>query len=194
MKYVAPLVLLTLILGLTAGYVSTLKKTIKPVFAPYTANSKKESPWKIYTNTVNGYSFSYPSEWNISQEWDIRQAAHLNSIPDGSIWQQIKLEGNNQAFEVVVWENASGVPARTWVSWFRHEDLNLENVPEEPNATVSGIPSILYTQGQTARKKPLSYYFLTDHGVVYELVFESVAAEVRSRIVADFRLLDKPTQ
>lgn len=178
-----PFILFTfvlLVLGIGGGYLFSLKKTttkttsLTPVSStvPFFKLPQKKTEFQTYMNPVNGYSLSYPKGWK-SIEWDIRDAAKLSAVPNGSIWQQAKFQGpQGEAFEVIVWANTGGAAVRSWVGWFRHEDLMLSNVPLEPNTTISGIPALSYVQIDTARKKPLHYLFLTANNKVYEIEFE----------------------
>lgn len=136
------------------------------------SEKKKTIEWKTYMNRDYGYSLKYPMNWEIVP-WDITDASNLTRVPDGSIWQQATFQdpASDAQFEVIVWENASQVPARTWVSWFRHEDLVLSDVPTTPNATLSALDAISYVQYETSRGVPRHFLFVTKNGRIYELVF-----------------------
>ncbi len=148
------------------GITERIKPAVKQVL-------KSKIKWQRYDNPRNGYTIAYPDGWKIEQ-WDIRDAAKLNSMPEGHIWQQTKFfspDGKNR-YEVIVWENSPATPVRTWLSWYRFDDINLAYMDENPTATISGQPVYTTVQPKTSRKKPLEYYFLNSNGRVYELVFE----------------------
>lgn len=157
-------------------------------------------PWQTYSNQDYGYLISYPPQWQV-ETWDIQKEAKLTQVPDGSIWQQTKLEGQPGKFEVLIWENKTRAPLRTWLSWFRHEDLDLKAVPEQENFEVGGIPAIRYTQTETARGKPLEYIFFQVEDKIYEFVQEKqvvvtdkpVAIDY-DKMIASFRFLEDEVQ
>lgn len=127
--------------------------------------------WKLYTNQKYDYQILYPASWQ-AEEWDIGEAAKLKRVPDGSIWHQARFSDEEGRFEVLIWENASEVPVRTWLTWFRHEDLILKDMPKKENFAVDEIPAIRFVQAKTAKDKPLLYIFFGKDGKVYEFVEE----------------------
>jgi hypothetical protein len=133
---------------------------------------KSKTPaWQVKKNEKIGYQVSYPEDWLID-EWDMEEAANLKNVPDGSIYYQSRFSGDSGHFEILVWENKSQAKLRTWLTWFRHEDLALENVPQQENFTISGQPAILSRQLETSRGKPVLYIFFAYQDKIYELNFE----------------------
>lgn len=154
-----------LLVGIFLG-LALLLLTAEPLVSPTTP---LKPAWKPHTNQKYGYQLLYPASWRV-EEWDIEQAAKLKRIPDGSIWYQAKFSDDEGRFEVLIWENRSQVPVRTWLTWFRHEDLILKDVPKEENFTVAEIPAIRFVQKETAKGRPLLYIFFGQESKVYELV------------------------
>lgn len=140
----------------------TVKLLVSPTVPPKPA-------WESYNNQKYHYQLLYPVGWEV-EEWDIQEAAKLKRVPDGSIWHQAKFSGQEGQFEVLIWENKSKVPVRTWLNWFRHEDLILKEVPQETNFTVAELPAIRFAQKETAKEIPLVYIFFGQEDKVYELV------------------------
>ncbi len=128
-----------------------------------------ETPWQTYKNQKYSYRLLYPAGWE-REEWDIQEAANLKRVPNGSIWHQAKFSGEESHFEVLIWENRSRTTVRNWLTWFRHEDLILKEVPKEENFSVAGLPAIRFVQKETAKDKPLLYIFFGQEDKVYELV------------------------
>lgn len=140
--------------------------TAKPLVSPLVPPKPE---WKTFENQPYGYQLLYPADWEVDQ-WDIQEAANLERVPDGSIWHQAKFSGKEGQFEVLIWENKSKVPVRTWLNWFRHEDLFLKEVPKETNFTVAELPAIRFAQKETAKEIPLVYIFFGQEDKIYELV------------------------
>lgn len=164
-----------ILLGLILGII-TLLFSVKPLISP---NVSRLSLEKSYVNKKYGFQFSYPFNWQV-EEWDIEKAANLKNVADGTILYQGKFFGSSGSpageFEVLIWENKqsfssnkSKVPVRTWLTWFRHEDLNLSDLPKQENFTLAGIPAIRYLQKNTSRKKPILYIFFSREDKIYEL-------------------------
>ena len=170
-----------LILGISFGFFRSLKiSNLQSPVSLKIGNTKQQSiSWEIYMNKDFGYSLKYPKEWSITQ-WDIGKAAGLSYVPNGSIWQQAEFSGSNGKFEILVWENTGSANTRNWISWFRHEDLMLSDIPLESNTTISGIPAFSYIQYKTSKKKPLQYVFFGRDTKIYELVFYRDDMEGRS--------------
>ena len=147
-------------------------------------------PWQVYSNQDYEYSISYPPDWQV-EAWDITEAAKLKTVPDGSIWHQAKFKTEKGVFEVIIWENQSQAPLRSWLSWFRHEDLKLSELPKEENFQIGGLPAILYSQAETGRG-PLDHIFFQKDNKIYEFVEEketSLAADY-GKVVASFSFLE----
>lgn len=165
-----------------------------PAIPPISEPSPSAIPWQVYSNQEYGYTLFYPPNWQV-EAWDIKQAAKLKIVPDGSIWQQAKFKGEQGLFEVLVWENKTKVPLRTWLSWFRHEDLNLEAVPEQENFEIGGLPAIRFAQAETGRGKPLEYIFFQIEDKVYEFIVEKefkdqAVADNYDKMVSSFKFLE----
>lgn len=154
-----------LLLGIFLA-LTLLLLTTKPLVSPTTP---PKPSWKPHTNQKYGYQLLYPESWQV-EEWDIEQAAKLKRVPDGSIWYQAKFFGEEGHFEILIWENRGQTSVRNWLTWFRHEDLVLKDVPKEENFTVAETPAIRFVQKETARGKPLLYIFFGQEDKVYELV------------------------
>jgi hypothetical protein len=143
----------------------------KPLISPTIQPRLGGATWKTHFNAKYGHQLSFPADWQV-EEWDIEEAANLKTVPDGTILHQGKFFGKNGHFEILIWENKSRAPVRTWLTWFRHEDLILSNLPQKENFTISGIPVIHYLQKSTSRKKPILYIFFGKDDKIYELTEE----------------------
>lgn len=152
-----------------------------------------EVPWKSYFSQDYKYTLSYPSGWRV-EVWDIKEAANLTKIPEGSIWHQAKFKGEKGSFEVLIWENKTKAPLRNWLSSFRHEDLNLKNLPEKENFEIGGVPAILYSQEEAVRGKRLDHIFFQREDKVYEFIEEKEAVPTGEgaydKIVSSFLFLE----
>ncbi|MBL7159913.1 hypothetical protein ISS85_05530 [Candidatus Microgenomates bacterium] len=172
------IILLFISLGFIVLFVIFLLnlKSKAPVFTPPIGPQPSPTPipWQSYLNQDYEYRLSYPPNWQV-EAWNIKEAAKLTRIPDGSIWHQAKFKGESGVFEVLIWENQSQAPLRSWLSWFRHEDLNLSELPEEENFQIGGMPAILYSQAETGRG-PLDHIFFQQDNKIYEFVEEKEAA------------------
>lgn len=177
---------LTLVFLLLLFFLKPKTKAPSPLIPTLFPN---EIPWETYLNQDYQYAISHPSNWTVSR-WDIRQAANLTKIPDGSIWHQAEFKGEKAKFEVLIWENKTKAPLRTWLSWFRHEDLNLEQLPEKENFEVGGIPAILYSQKDSARGKPLDHIFFGWDDRVYEFIEEKETDFNYDKIISTFCFLE----
>lgn len=187
------LLILSAILGLIAIFF-----TVKPLISPTSI------PWKTHLNSKYGHQLMYPPDWQM-EEWDIEQAANLKSLPDGSIFHQGKFFGKTGHLEVLIWGNKSQTPLRTWLTWYRHEDLILSDLPKTENFTIAGSPAIRYLQKKTSRKKPILYIFFNRDGKIFELTQEredlakteaTLSSElvnpVYDQIIQSFRFLTPP--
>ena len=166
-------------------------KTKKPPLLTL-APSPAEISWEIYSNKDYKYSISYPSEWQI-EAWDIKEAANLERIPDGSIWHQARFKAEKENFEILIWENTTKASLRTWLTWFRHEDLDLKELPEEENFQIGGMPAILYSQKETVRG-PSDHIFFQLDDKIYEFVEEKESASVDEtacdKMISSFQFLE----
>lgn len=152
-------------LGLLLGAIALLFAA-KPLISPIHQPAEK-----THLNSKYNYQLLLPSDWQI-EEWDIEEAANLKSVPDGTILYQGKFFGKSGHFEILIWQNKSKAKARSWLTWFRHEDLILQDLPKEENFSIAGIPAIRYLQKNTSRKKPILYIFFTKEDKIYELTEE----------------------
>lgn len=152
-----------LILGLVLGLVLIFLST-KPLIAPTPQN-------KIYANSKYQFQLLYPRTWRV-EEWDLETAAGLTHLTDGTILYQGKFFGKDGHFEILIWQNKSKTPVRNWLTWYRHEDLILTDLPPKENFSLSGIQAIRYLQKQTSRKKPILFIFFNRDDKFYELTQE----------------------
>lgn len=153
-------------LGLVLGLVAVLL-VIKPAFSPVV----KKPQWQTYENNKFGFRFSYPFSWQ-KEEWDLETATGYKRISDGTILYQGKFFGSDGSFEVLIWENNGRASTKNYLTWYRHEDLNLADLPLAENETVASVSAIKYFQQKTARGKPVLYYFFTKENLVFELTEE----------------------
>lgn len=156
------------ILGLILGIILLLVAA-KPLISP-TIQIRQPAD-KTHLNSKYVYQFSYPADWQV-EEWDIEGAANLKNVPDGSILHQGKFFGKSGHFEILIWENKSRASVRTWLTWFRHEDLLLPNLPQKENFEIAGVAAIRYLQQKTSKKKPILYIFFGKEDKIYELTQE----------------------
>lgn len=167
-------------------FVFFLKKPKPEVLLPLIPTPiPTEIPWRTYSNQDYGYRIVYPPNWQLTS-WDIKEAAKLTRVPDGSIWHQAKFKGEKGGFEVLIWENKTKAPLTSWLAWFRHEDLDLTNLPEKENYQVGGMPAIRYSQEDTARDKPLTYIFFQSEDKVFEFVEEGASYPGGETPVTDY--------
>lgn len=158
-----------IILGLFLG-VMTLFLSSKPAVSP----TNKEEASKIYQNSKYGFQFTYPANWK-TEAWDLEEATGYKTISDGTILYQGKFLGPSGRLDVLIWENKAGATVRQWLTWYRHEDLVLKDLPEKENDTIVGLPAIRYFQKETSRKTPTLFYFFKDKDKIFEIVMETEA-------------------
>lgn len=171
-----------------------LKLKTKKSAPLYPKPSPTEIPWKTYVNQNYQYAISYPPDWQV-EAWDIRQAANLTKIPNGAIWHQAKFKGEKGNFEILIWENQTKAPLQTWLTWFRHEDLDLKALPQKENFEVGGLPAILYSQKDSPRGKPLDHIFFKWEDKIYEFIEEKgtldeAALPNYDKIISSLRFLE----
>lgn len=155
-------IFLGLILGLAA-----ILLVIKPALSPIV----KKPQWQTYENNKFGFHFSYPFSWQ-KEEWDLETATGYKTISDGTILYQGKFFGRDGHFEVLIWENNQKASSHNYLTWYRHEDLNLNDLPLVENDMIASVSAIRYFQQKTARAKPLLYYFFTKDNLLFELTQE----------------------
>ncbi len=186
--------------GLLLGIVF-LFFAVKPLIAPTLEKKISSITDKDYVNSKYKFQFKYPVDWQVEQ-WDIEKASNLTNVPDGTILYQGKFFGKSGHFEVLIWQNKSKAPVRSWLGWFRHEDLILENLPMKENSFLAGSPTILYLQKNTSRKKPILYSFFNKDDKIFELTEErqdllnieatnsaKFASPIYDKILASFRFM-----
>lgn len=141
------------------------------LISPTTQPTNWRINWETRSNLKYNHQISLPTTWE-SQEWDIEEVANLKVVPDGIILYQGKFSGKEGFFEILIWENKSKASIRQWLTWFRHEDLILKDLPQKENFMVAGLPAFRYLQKQTSRKKPILYIFFGRQDKIYELIQE----------------------
>lgn len=183
-KIIIAIVSLGFISFLSFFLLKSKSKPQTPVAPVETAPTATPVTWKTYSNPDYEYLISYPPNWQV-ETWDIREAAKLTQVPDGSIWHQAKFEGEEGGFEVIIWENKTRALLKTWLSWFRHEDLDLTKVPEEENFQIGGMPAILYSQ-KDSTKGSLDHIFFQSEDRVYEFVEKKEEVLTNEVIVSNY--------
>lgn len=124
------------------------------------------------TNTDYGFKLEYPQAWH-KEEWDLKDAAKLDSAPDGSIIYQLTLSQEDKKFELLIWENKSNLDAPVWVKEFLHEEIDRKLVPSESNYTVDGTEAIILDSESKARNTLLTYIFFNHRNKIFELVSDN---------------------
>ncbi|MBI4999734.1 hypothetical protein HZB97_03120 [Candidatus Gottesmanbacteria bacterium] len=185
--------------GLVLGTVFLLLNA-KPLLSPTIQQTIHFPKEKIYVNEKYHFQFNYPILWQM-EKWDLEEATGFKNLTDGTILYQGKFFGQNGHFEILIWQNKSKASVRNWLTWFRHEDLILPDLPQKENYSLAGLPAIRYLQQTTARKKPILYIFLAKDDKIYELLQEredlrqieatqssQLAHPVYDQILASFKL------
>ena len=188
------------ILGFVLGIIILLLAA-KPLIAP-TIQKKIAPPDKIYTNQKFGFSLTYPNDWQ-TEEWDIEKAANLKTVTDGTILYQGKFFGKDGQVEFLIWQSKTKATTRQFLTWYRHEDLVLADVPLQENYTFAGLPAIRYLQQKTAKKLPVLYIFFQKDDKIYELTQDrrdligieattsaQLAFPVYDKIIGSFRFIE----
>ena len=161
---------------------------IKPVVSPVKPLSPKPQ-WQTYQNKKFNFQFDYPIDWQ-KEEWDLEEATTYKTLTDGKILYQGKFFGKDGHFEILVWQNKSMVAARNFLTWYRHEDLDLANLPVTENDQVASISGIRYFQEKNARNKPVLYHFFVHDDHLYELTEEN-PGPVYNPILKSFKFLSQ---
>lgn len=145
---------------------------IKPAISPVQPPKPQR---QTYQNSKYGFQFNYPISWQ-KEEWDLETATGYKAISDGTILYQGKFFSKEAppvgGFEILVWENNGRASIKNYLTWYRHEDLNLTDLPLIENETVASVAAIRHFQQKTARGKPVLYYFFTKDNLVFELTEE----------------------
>ncbi len=147
------------------------KPLISPTIKQALRNSVNQASQKTYSNNKFNFKITLPFAWQI-EEWNIEEASKLKNVPDGTILSQEKFFGQDGHLEIIIWENKSQTPLRTWLTWYRHEDLILADLPKQENFQIANLPAIRYLQKKTSRKKPILYVFFLKDGKLFELTQE----------------------
>ncbi len=145
--------------------------------------------WKTYQNDQYKYSFSYPNNWKVSG-WDIQNAAKLEKPGMGNIWQQTLLDGpNGEHFEVLIWSNSVRNDVRQWLTWYRHEDLPLKDIPQEPNFSVATHPAWQFPHATFAKGYPVEHIIFGHQDKIFELIYkiENPNQKIYDKIISSFQ-------
>lgn len=164
------------------------KPLISPTIQQTFKNQISQTSQKPYLNQKFNFKIMLPFDWQI-EEWNIEEASNLKNVPDGTILSQEKFFGKNGHFEIIIWENKSKTPLRTWLTWYRHEDLILTDLPKQENFQIANLPAIRYLQKKTSKKKPILYIFFLKDGKLFELTQEredlvNIEATLSSQLVS----------
>ena len=153
------------------------------------------SPWLTYSNSHNRYSLNYPRGWQ-KTEWEFHEATQLreNRGPqEGMIWQQVKFEGKERSFQVLIWVNRQKTAVRQWLRWYRHEDLDSKKIPPKSNYQILGKEAYLMFSEKTSWGYSVIRIFFSHEDHVFELIAQSPSEsldKVYQEILKSFRLLE----
>lgn len=172
-------------LGILIGFLFLLL-IIKPVISPVKPLPPKPQ-WQTYKNTKFNFQFDYPIDWQ-KEEWDLEEATTYKTLTDGTILYQGKFFGEDGHFEILVWQNKAGANARNYLTWYRHEDLNLSDLPLTENEKIASISSLRYFQEKNSRAKPVLYHFFVHDDHLYELTEEN-PGPVYNPILKSFKFI-----
>lgn len=183
------LLLLTLSLGQINLSIPPAKIISFPKFLP----TPTPSPWLAYVNDHYGYSINYPRTWE-KTEWEFHEATKLNTSrnqQEGMIWQQVKFEGKEKSFQVLLWVNRQKVAIPQWLRWYRHEDLDLEEIPPKSNYQILGKEAYLMFSEKTSWGYPAMRIFFLHEDHVFELIAQSPTENldpIYQEMITGFRL------
>jgi len=161
---------------------------LKSFFAP----TPTPSPWLAYSNLNYGYFLNYPRGWQ-KTEWDIQGAAKLQRPQEGMILQQVKFEGKERSFQVVVWLNRQKAAITQWLRWYRHEDLELKKIPQKSNYQILDKEAFLIFQEKTPWGYPVVRIFFSHQDKMFELVAQNPSRDLEKtyqEIIQSFRLTE----
>lgn len=145
----------------------TIKRPPKSLF------SLKPTPtpaWETHTHPRLKFEIQYPPGWE-ADTWDIQDVANVKSTVDGNIWSQTRLSGEDKRLEIIAWGNRAQTPIIQWLTWYRHEDLNLNSLPKETNFIFLGEPSIRLFQEKTSFTYPVVRIFFQKDDKLYEILY-----------------------
>jgi hypothetical protein len=81
------------------------------------------------------------------------------------------LIGNNKRLEILAWGNRAKTPIREWLRWYRHEDLNLNDLPKDPNFIFLGETSVRMFQEKTSFTYPVVRIFFQKEDKLFEILY-----------------------
>lgn len=144
--------------------------------------------WKKHQNERFGHEISYPPDFKI-EEWDIDEAAGLKTLPDGYIYHQARFFGESRRLEILIWANKAKAGIPQFLSWYRHEDLDLKKIPKEANFSIDGISAFRFGY-------PLIHIFFPYQDKVYELVYQTtgqLSDSVYDQMTGSFKFIKEET-
>jgi len=146
--------------------------------------------WKIYIHPKFKYEIKYPSNWE-KDSWNIQEAVNVKGAADGNIWSHTRLQGENKRLEILAWGNKAQTPILQWLRWYRHEDLNLDALPKEPNFSFLGSPAVRIFQEKTSFTYPVVRIFFQKEDKLFEILYRMDSLKGMSK-PADYQLIEEP--
>lgn len=165
----------------------TIKRPQKSLF------SLKPTPtpaWKTHTHPRLKFEIQYPPSWE-ADTWDIQDAANVKSTADGNIWSHTRLFGDDKRLEIIAWGNKAQTSILQWLRWYRHEDLNLNSLPKEPNFVFLGETAIRLFQEKTSFTYPVVRIFFQKDDKLYEIIYRMDSLRGVS-IPSDYQFIEEP--
>lgn len=198
------LVFLLSLFGISSMFLMNKKDTARQVIGEQTETTNKPQnslfsirnnptptpEWKIFTEPKLNYSISYPPMWT-NDNWNIQDAANVKGTADGNIWGHARFNGENKQLEIIAWGNKTKTPILTWLTWYRHEDLELNKLPKEPNFMFLGEQAVRVYQEKTSFTYPVVRIFFQKGNYLYEILYrmDSLKGLVES---TDSQLQEEP--
>jgi hypothetical protein len=147
----------------------TINKPQNSLFA--IKNNPTPTPtWKFFNEPKLNYSLRYPPNWT-NDNWNIQDAANIKGTADGNIWGHARFSGENKQLEIIAWGNKTKTPIVQWLTWYRHEDLELNKLPKEPNFTFLGEQAVRVFQEKTSFSYPVVRIFFQKGNFLYEILY-----------------------
>lgn len=146
--------------------------------------------WKIYIQPKFKYEIKYPSNWK-KDSWDIQEAVNVKGTADGNIWSHTRLQGENERLEILAWGNRAQTPILQWLRWYRHEDLNLDALPKEPNFSFLGSLAVRIFQEKTSFTYPVVRIFFQKEDKLFEILYRMDSLKGMTQ-PADYQLTEEP--
>ena len=144
-------------------------KPVKSLFS--IKNDPTPTPeWKIFAESKLNYSIKYPSTWT-NDNWNIQNAANIKGTADGNIWGHARFFGENKQLEIIAWGNKTKTPLIQWLTWYRHEDLELNKLPKETNSIFQGEQAVRIYQEKTSFTYPVVRIFFQKGDFLYEILY-----------------------